>query len=210
MRPSSYFLSISILKMSSQASRVVHHQPDTLHREGTFKIFNRDTVLNFTPLTWEPQLSFSATASQSAHEGKRYGKRAKPGTYVCAARTQPRRYSVSNLQGTLRCQSLNFSPSFNRCSGLSIQQEELKHWPDGQPQSTPQNHTDRPTGCKLTRTDLDTHRICTRVHRSQHMNTIGDTHTHCGRKCMYNNDNYFLKKTSRGIFYHTEDTHSKS
>lgn len=87
--------------LSAEPSRVVHRQPDTLHREGTFKIFNRDAVLNFTPLTWEPQLSFSLAASQSAHEGERYGERAKPGPYVCAARTQPCQYSVSNLQGSL-------------------------------------------------------------------------------------------------------------
>lgn len=56
--------------LSAESSRAAHRQPDTLHREGTFKIFNRDAVLNFTPLTWEPQLSFSLAASQSAHEGR--------------------------------------------------------------------------------------------------------------------------------------------
>lgn len=73
--------------LSAESSRAAHRQPDTLHREGTFKIFNREAVLNFTPLTWEPQLSFSLAASQSAHEGERYGKRTKPGTYVCVCGT---------------------------------------------------------------------------------------------------------------------------
>lgn len=53
--------------LSAEPSRAAHHQPDTLHREGTFKIFNRDAVLNFTPLTWEPQLSFSLLLPLNRH-----------------------------------------------------------------------------------------------------------------------------------------------
>jgi len=155
--------------LSAKPSRAPHRQPDTLHREGTFKIFNRDGVLNFIPLTWEPQLSFSLAASPSAHGGERYGKRAEPGHIcVCAAHGQRHadtlwRISRDRFPLSLRCQSLNFSPSFNRCSGLSFPQEGMKRWPDGQPLSTPLNHTDRPTGCKLTRRGrrIHTQHMCT-------------------------------------------------
>lgn len=160
--------------LSAKLSRAAHRQPDTLHREGTFKIFNRDAVLNFIPLTWEPQLSFSLAASQSAHGGERYGKKAKPTDqpgHMCVRHRQSHADTLWRISRecflSLGCQSLNFNPSLNRCSGLSFQQEGLKHWPDGQPLSTPLNHTDRLTGCKLTRrgrrTDPYTHSICAQI-----------------------------------------------
>lgn len=170
MRPSSYLLSISMLKMSSQPSRAerAHRQPDTLHREGTFKIFNRDAVLNFTPLTWEPQLSFSLSWHMEASGMARelYG-----GICVCGMGRAMAILCVESPGKALCCQSLNFSPSFNRCSALSFQQEELKHWPDGRPLSTPLYHTDRPTGCKLTHGGICknpyTHILMQHMHKSE-------------------------------------------
>lgn len=169
--------------LSAKPSRAPHRQPDTLHREGTFKIFNRDGVLNFIPLTWEPQLSFSLAASQSGHGGERYGKRAKPG-HMCVrntGRAMPILCGESPGIAFLSRSVVSHSTSALALIDALVCLSSRREWNAGQMVSPCP-----PLWITLTdRQGVNSH-AQTHTHTAYvHMNTISDTHTHTAAETAY-------------------------